>query len=139
MSKYVFQHINIKKVAVYLSIQNNQIQNIMYVARKSDNIQSDITRNWSSWSFGQEGFEGTKEELNELLDSITDENPAFISGFEIYPDFKKEFKFGELYANYWVAIDSVNAACGLSCIDLNATTLEESIIEAETRNDYFGD
>lgn len=114
-------------------------QHTMYVARKSDNIQSDIKRNWSSWNFGQEGFEGTKEELNELLDTITDENPVWISGFEIWPHDKSSYEFGELYTNYWVAIDRVNAGEGLSCIDLDAETLEDAITEAEKRTDYWGD
>lgn len=111
----------------------------MYVARKSDNIKSDIERNWSSWNFGQEGFEGTKEELNELLDTITDENPVWISGFEIWPHDKSSYEFGELYQNYWVAIDRINASEGLSCIDLEAETLEDAITEAESRTDYWGD
>jgi len=111
----------------------------MYVARKSDNIQSDIKRNWSSWNFGQEGFEGTREELEELLSTIADDNSVWISGFEIWPDNKDSFEFGELYKNYWVAIDRFNAKEGLSCIDLDAETLEEAIKEAESRTDYWGD
>ncbi len=110
-----------------------------YVARMSDNIQSDIERGWSSWNFGQEGFEGTQEELNELLNTITDENPVLISGFEIWPHDKNSFEFGELYTNYWVAIDRVNARGGLSCIDLEAETLEDAIKEAESRTDYWGE
>ena len=31
----------------------------MFIARKSENIQEDIKRNWSSWNFGQLGFDGT--------------------------------------------------------------------------------
>lgn len=111
----------------------------MFVARKSDNIHSDITRNWSSWNFGAEGFEGTKSELNEYLNSSTDENPVWVSGFEIFPASVKEFSFGELYTGYWVAIDNVNTPNGLSCIELEANTIEEAITEASERSDYWGD
>lgn len=110
-----------------------------YVARQSENIQSDIKRNWSSWNFGQEGFNGTYDELQELLSKATDENPVWISGFDIYPDQIKDFEFGELYSNYWVAIDNINAAGGLSAISLDAENLENAITEANTRTDYFGD
>ena len=111
----------------------------MFVARKSNHIQEDIKRNWSSWNFGQEGFTGTEDELNQYLAKATDERSVWISGFDIYPDQLKEFTFGELYPNYWVAIDYVNANNGLSCICLNAETAEEAIKEAENRSDYFGD
>jgi len=111
----------------------------MFVARKSNHIQEDIIRNWSSWNFGEEGFKGTKDELESYLEKSTDNSPVWISGFDIYPDQIKDFSFGELFPNYWVAIDYVNAKNGLSCIDLNAETLEEAIKEAESRNDYFGD
>ena len=118
---------------------NNKTGAIMYVARKASNIQADIERNWSSWNFGQEGFEGTREELDERLDAITEENPFWISGFDVFPEDKDEFEFGELWENYWVAIDRVNAREGLSCIELEAETLEAAIKEAESRTDYFGD
>lgn len=111
----------------------------MYLARKSNHIQDDIKRNWSSWNFGEEGFVGTKSELDDFLASATDEHPVWISGFDIYPEQIKDFEFGELYKNYWVAIDRVNASNGLSAIQLNATNLEEAINEANERRDYFGD
>lgn len=111
----------------------------MYVARKSNHIEADIKRNWSSWNFGQEGFKGTRLELDDYLASATDENPVWISGFDIYPDQIREFAFGELYENYWVAIDNVNAAGGLSCIELDAENLEDAIKEANSRSDYFGE
>ena len=110
-----------------------------YVARKSNHIQEDIVRNWSSWNFGEEGFKGSESELAEYLESATDCKPCFISGFEIYPDQKKEFSFGELYENYWVAIDNVNAKNGLSAIALKSENLENAIVEANKRTDYFGD
>lgn len=111
----------------------------MFVARKSDHIAEDIKRNWSSWNFGEEGFNGTRNELNDYLDSATDENPVWISGFEIYPDTVKEYQFGELYPGYWVAIDNVNTHNGLSCIELDSETMQDAITEAENRTDYWGD
>jgi hypothetical protein len=110
----------------------------MYVARKSNYIQEDIKRNWSSWNFGEDGFEGSYAELNEYLASTTDENPIWISGFEIYPNQVKSFKFGELRNNYWVAIDRINAKNGLSAISLKAASLKDAINEAQCRSDYFG-
>jgi hypothetical protein len=44
-----------------------------------------------------------------------------------------------LYANYWVAIDNVNAKYGLSAIELKSESLENAINEANSRTDYFGD
>ena len=111
----------------------------MFIARKSDHIQEDIKRNWSSWSFGQEGFNGTRAELDKYLMSATDSHAVFISGFEIYKDFVKQYEFGELYENYWVAIDRVNARNGLSCVELIAETLGEAIKEATSRDDYWGE
>ena len=84
----------------------------MLVARQSNHIQEDIKRNWSSWNFGKDGFEGTREELDSYLASATNDEPVYISGFEIYASQIRQFKFGELYANYWVAIDDRG---GLSC------------------------
>lgn len=110
----------------------------MYISRKSNHIQEDIKRNWSSWNFGQEGFEGTKEELDEYLSKATEERPIWISGFDIYPSQINEFEFGELYPNYWVAIDNINTSGGLSCIILEAETIEEAIEEAKKVH-YFGD
>lgn len=111
----------------------------MYVARKSNHIQEDIKRNWSSWNFGQEGFNGTFSELKEYLNTATDSKSVWISGFDIYAEQVSEFSFGELYSNYWVAIDNVNAKDGLSAIELKSESLENAINEANTRTDYFGD
>jgi hypothetical protein len=110
-----------------------------YVARQSQNIQEDIKRNWSSWNFGEDGFKGSYDELEDYLSKATDENPVFISGFDIYPDQINGFEFGELYENYWVAIDNVNCAGGLSAISLQSKNLENAIEEANKRTDYFGD
>lgn len=111
----------------------------MFVARKSNHIQEDIKRNWSSWNFGQEGFNGTEEELNIYLESSTDERPVWVSGFDIYPSQIKEFSFGELYPNYWVAIDSINALNGLSCVILDSETLQDAIEESKKEYLYSGD
>ena len=111
----------------------------MFIARQSDHIEQDIKRNWSSWNFGEEGFEGTREELDEAIEEVTDTNPLWISGFEIYARDIDDYEFGELYKNYWVAIDRVNAPNGLSGVALDADTLEEAIEEATIRSDYFGD
>ena len=67
----------------------------MYVARKSDYIEEDIKRNWSSWNFGGEGFEGTREELNELLNTVSNDNSVWISVFNVWPHNKNEFDFRE--------------------------------------------
>jgi hypothetical protein len=110
----------------------------MFIARKSDHIQEDIKRNWSSWNFGQDGFKGTREDLDNYLSECTDNSAVFISGFEIYADAVKGFEFGELYENYWVAIDRVNAPVGLSAVELDADNLQDAIKEATNRTDYFG-
>lgn len=110
----------------------------MFIARKSNHIQEDIKRNWSSWNFGQDGFKGTREDLDNYLSECTDSSAVFISGFEIYADAVKGFEFGELYSGYWVAIDRVNAPVGLSAIELEADNLQDAIKEATDRNDYFG-
>lgn len=110
----------------------------MFIARKSNHIQADIARNWSSWNFGEDGVFCTKEELDAAIENIGD-GCLYISGFEIYADQLEDFTFGELYPGYWVAIDNTNAKNGLSAIQLSADTNEEAIIEANTRSDYFGD
>jgi hypothetical protein len=98
----------------------------MFIARYSAHINQDIVRNWSSWNFGQEGFEGTYEELQNELSQITDEKPFWVSGFDIYPSQKNQFRFGELYSNYWVAIDTRGR--GLSChIIEDAETFEQAL------------
>ena len=122
-----------------------------FIARKSNHIQEDIQRNWSSWNFGQEGFEGDIEELKSLLTSaLENEASAWISGFDIWVEsvnvdyanktvFANDFEFRELHKNYWVAVDNVNAKDGLSGIYLDSENIENAIKEAEARTDYFGD
>ena len=109
-----------------------------FVARQSEDIQDDIKRNWSSWNFGLGGFNGTYEELQEYLATITDENCITISHLDIYTHNIKSFEFGELYENYWVVIDRMNARDGLSAISLDSDNLQDAIEEAKT-GAYFGD
>ncbi len=118
---------------------NEQMLHKKYIARKSNHIEDDIKRNWSSWNFGEEGFKGTYDELENYLKSATEDRPIWISGFDIYPDQIRDFEFGELYPNYWVAIDNVNARGGLSGILLKSNSLKDAIVEAHRRTDYFGD
>lgn len=120
-----------------------------FVARQSNHIQEDIARNWSSWNFGQEGFNGTKDELIDLLNSAKDNSSScWISGFDIWVESvdydhasvsANDFQFKELYDNYWVAVDNINAGNGLSCISLTAENIEDAIQEANSRTDYFGE
>ena len=111
----------------------------MFIARYSENIQEDIKRNWSSWNFGQLGFEGTEAELNEAMQSAIENETSFdISGFELWGDDIRNADIRELYEGYWVLVDNVNSPEGLSCLDLNATNLEDAISEAKKLN-YTGD
>ena len=99
----------------------------MYIVRFTDHIQEDITRNWSSLNFGQDGFEGTEEELEVALEDVSDESPMFISGIEVYDASNVVIK--ELYDNYWVVVDN-DFQWGLACNILeDAEILEEAIAE----------
>lgn len=109
------------------------------VARYSEHINEDLKRNWSSWNFGQEGLNCTKEELqNEINDCLENERPLFISGMELWNDELRNADIRELYANYWVLVDNFNTANGLSCLGLESENLEDAIIESENLN-YSGD
>lgn len=113
----------------------------MFIARKSDHIQEDIKRNWSSWNFGQEGFEGTLEELEEAKQYAIENNIGFwISGFELWGDEIRKADIRELYPGYWVLVDTVNGydGPGLFGTELNASTLTDAISESKTAF-YFGD
>lgn len=102
----------------------------MYIVRFSNHIEEDIKRNWSSWNFGEEGFEGTKEELEEELDKLDEDdcNSFWISGFEIYYRDLRTTTIKELYKNYWVVVDN-EFEYGLACNTLEAESLEEAIEE----------
>ena len=111
----------------------------MFIARYSENIQEDIKRNWSSWTFGQYGFEGTEAELKEAMQSAIENETSFdISGFELWDDDIRNADVRELYPGYWVLVDNVNTPGGLSCLNLNATNMEDAISEAKTLI-YSGD
>lgn len=109
-----------------------------YIVRFSNYIQEDIKRGWSSWNFGTEGFEGTKE---ELLESIEMDENFYISGFDIWVEsidsdrdsvYVNDYIIKELYKNYWVAVDYINNEYGeLSCLELDADTDEEAIAEGK--------
>ena len=107
----------------------------MIIARYSSHIESDLKRNWSSWNFGEEGFKGTKQDLDQALTQITETMPLWISGFDIYPDKKEEFTFGELYPNYWVAIDTRGS--GLCCHILDSDTLSSALVEVRENKGKF--
>lgn len=121
---------------------NNPTQlklNIMsYIVRFSNYIQEDIKRGWSSWNFGTEGFEGTKE---ELLESIEMDENFYISGFDIWVEkidsdkdtvYINDYTIKELYTNYWVAVDDVNNEYGeLSCLFLDSENDEDAIAEGK--------
>jgi hypothetical protein len=85
--------------------------------RQSAHIMQDLRRNWSSWSYGALGFEGTWEELvNELLNT----GSVSVSGFEICSDEEFEdwdeaekwlenksgYDIRQLRPDYWVAVDT---------------------------------
>ena len=105
-----------------------------YYIRWSDYIEEDLKRNWSSWDFGQGGIEGNREYIESLIDKVLngDDEYMLISNFELWEDeldrgvvlVDKESTLnyvdntktyiGELYDDYWVLIDTVNAAGGIS-------------------------
>jgi len=109
----------------------------MFVLRQSEYIEEEKKRNWSSFNFGQDGFEGTEEELEEHLEWVDseDNNSTMISCLEIFNS--DECEFGELYDNYWVVKDG----WGLSAAELEAETLDEAIeyVKREKEADCYGD
>lgn len=97
-----------------------------YYIRFSNHIQEDLKRGWSSWNFGKEGFEGTDEQLEEYKkDCFENENPMFISAFELWGDDIFETEIKELYPDYWVVVDE--RVCGISASEIKASSLEEAI------------
>jgi len=109
----------------------------MLIVRFSAHIEDDIKRNWSSWNFGQFGFEGSEEELQDAIDAAIAEGESFeISGFEFWPDNNlrgdeiKRGIFRELYSGYWVVADLTHYdGIGLSCHILESGTLENALEE----------
>lgn len=112
----------------------------MFIARQSNHIQEDIKRNWSSWNFGQDGFEGTYDELKAAIQEARDNDSCFcISGFELWGSDIKNADIRELYSNYWVLVDNVNGhGAGIFGTELKAETLEEAITESASAF-YFGE
>lgn len=110
-----------------------------YYVRFSDHINEDLKRGWSSWNFGEEGFEGTEEELQEALSNITDNSPFWISGFDIYPDAIDEYEIKELYPNYWVVVDNINAQGGISGHELpeGLETIEDALAEIQSKRGMY--
>lgn len=112
----------------------------MFYARFTNHINEDLRRNWSSWNFGEGGFEGSKAELVETIQSaIADECEFEISHFSYYPSrfqvrgvaiiIDNQTEVRELYSNYWVVVDTEKGA-GISMIELDANSLESAIVEA---------
>lgn len=102
----------------------------MIAARYSSYIASDLQRGWSSWNFGQDGFEGTYDELVAYLGMATEDMPISISMFEFYEgQVPSVDNFGELYPGYWVMIDKRG---GLS-VDI----LPDSIQTVEAALDFL--
>jgi hypothetical protein len=110
----------------------------MFIARKSDHIQEDIKRNWSSWNMGQGGFSGTRDEFDAYIATCKEGDSVVVSYFDISEYDLKNFQFGELYENYWVVIDQrfMNSIAGT---ELKADTLEDAIQEAMNGTDFSGD
>ncbi|MDD5353371.1 MAG: hypothetical protein PHS93_09445, partial [Candidatus Omnitrophica bacterium] len=99
-----------------------------YFIRKSEYIEDDLRRGWSSWNYGQEGFKGTKEELDKAINNITDKNPLWISGFDLYPKDIKDADIRELYPDYWVLVDKTKGE-GIFVNSLEATNKIDAIDE----------
>jgi len=107
-----------------------------YIARYSEHIDQDIQRNWSSWNFGQEGFEGTEDELETAKDqAIENERSFYISGFDLWGDDIRTADIRELYTGYWVLVDNTNGfGDGIFGTALDSEDLEAAIAEARTAN-----
>ena len=106
----------------------------MFIVRKSEHINEDIKRNWSSRNYGQEGLNCTKDELNnEIERCLNNDEPLFVSGFELWGQELKNADIRELYENYWVLVDN-NRGFGLSCNVLQADNLLNAISEINNEN-----
>jgi len=100
----------------------------MFIVRRSNHIQEDISRNWSSWNYGQEGISCTEEQLEAWKEqAINDDTiPFCISGFELFGQQVADADIRELYTGYWVLADLARGE-GLSCNILEAETFEEAL------------
>jgi hypothetical protein len=111
----------------------------MYVARKSENIQADLKRGFSSWNFGQEGLHACAEQI-EIWKSECIESgmPFSISGFDFYDESEiRNADIRELYAGYWVLVDD-RFDGSIAGTALKASNLEEAKMQIQTAC-YFGD
>jgi hypothetical protein len=114
----------------------------MYIARQSQHIHDDIIRNWSSWNFGQDGFNGTYDDLKEAMKgALENDDSFFISGFDLYGLDIVKADIRELHENYWVLVDTVNGgggSVGIFGTPLKANSLKEAIKESK-EVDYSGE
>ena len=95
--RYIREFSEFKNESIDYKFDND---NYEYYVRYSDHIKEDLKRNWSSWNFGGEGFEGTEEELEEVKQNAIDSNGSasfYISGFELWGDDIIETDIRELY------------------------------------------
>jgi hypothetical protein len=97
----------IKLFEEYISKYDLDYDNCEYYIRYSSHIQDDLNRGWSSWNFGEDGFNGSYEELEESKDkSLNNNKPFYISGFELWDDDIKKADIRELYKDYWCLVDN---------------------------------
>ncbi len=111
----------------------------MFVARKSNHIQQDIARNWSSWNFGQEGVKANViEEIEQFKKECKEADMPFsISGFELWGDEMDNADIRQLYPGYWVLVDE-RFDGQIAGIALKSASIEEAIKEANG-GCFFGD
>jgi len=111
-----------------------------FIARYSNHIQDDIKRGWSSWNFGQDGLEASEEQIEAWKQEAIDNNePFYISGFELWGDDIENADIRELYPGYWVLVDNENGIGeGIFGAPLSAETIENAIEEAK-KADYSGE
>ncbi len=121
----------------------------MFYARFTNHISEDLQRNWSSWNFGEGGFEGTKDALIEAIQAAIENGVEIeISHFSYYPSrfqvrgaavvIDAQTEIRELYPKYWVVVGTENGT-GISAIELSSDSLENAIIEAATIGAWSGD
>lgn len=99
----------------------------MFIVRQSEHINEDLERNWSSWNYGLEGLSCTEDQIEEWKQqSIDNDMPFCVSGFELWGEDIESADIRELYENYWVLVD-LNRGEGLSCNTLECDTIEQAI------------
>lgn len=120
--------------------QTGKEKQMTYIARYSEHIQEDMKRNWSSWNFGEEGINATETQIeNWKQEAIDNDQPFYISGFELWGSQIESADIRELYEGYWVLVDNVNGyGGGIFGTALKSNILEEAIKEASAA-DYSGE